>query len=322
MASPASDEALQSPHPTESKLSVAQQAEVRSPEFTEWFGDWQRGPDSPATSKIVDPASGEPQIFYHGTNREFDISAERGGGPQLSNFGLDHDYTGIYVAASAEFAKQYADPIGASWDESMSHLARVFGKTNYTEVLDVWNDMMLSCQADDGAVVISEGFSEPKEYPIGDFAGRLENGDVNFGSTVMFNGTTVCWLGEFLTEVGGSPPRREDELVAYTSLYPAVQLTLDKLALSGKELLIPARAMPRIIPVFVKAVEPLVIPVEDSGMQSMDMAFADGFRGLESDSTSKHDAVIANGEGTISGVNIAVLSPSQLREANVSDLAN
>jgi hypothetical protein len=182
--------------------------------------------------------------------------------------------------------------------------------------------MMLSCQADDGAVVISEGFSEPKEYPIRDFAARLEDGDINFGSTVKFNGVAISWLGEFLTEVGGSPPNREDELTPYESLYPGVQSILDKLALSGKELLIPARAKPRIIPVFVKAVEPLVMTVEDSNMQSMDIAFADGFKTLESEPDSKHDAVIANGEGTVSGVNIAVLSPRQLREAPVSDHTN
>lgn len=56
-----------------SKLTTAQWKQSRTPEFKNWFGDWQNDPEN--SSKVVDD-NGEPKIVYHGTVsnvEEFDM---------------------------------------------------------------------------------------------------------------------------------------------------------------------------------------------------------------------------------------------------------
>lgn len=57
------------PNGQPSKLTPAQHAQVRTPEFKAWFGDWENDPAS--ASKVVDE-NGEPLVVYHGTLAGFD----------------------------------------------------------------------------------------------------------------------------------------------------------------------------------------------------------------------------------------------------------
>jgi len=52
------------PNGRPSRLNARQYAQVRTPEFKAWFGDWENDPES--ASKVVDD-NGEPLVVYHGT---------------------------------------------------------------------------------------------------------------------------------------------------------------------------------------------------------------------------------------------------------------
>jgi hypothetical protein len=51
----------------ESFLSEYEQKLVKSPQFKQWFGDWENDPQN--SSKVV-YGDGEPMLLYHGTNSE------------------------------------------------------------------------------------------------------------------------------------------------------------------------------------------------------------------------------------------------------------
>ncbi len=46
------------------KLNYGQWVQVRTPNFKAWFGDWEDDPEN--ASKVVDSATGEPMVVYHG----------------------------------------------------------------------------------------------------------------------------------------------------------------------------------------------------------------------------------------------------------------
>jgi hypothetical protein len=56
---------LLSPNGKPSNLTPQQHAQVRTPEFKAWFGDWENDPAN--ASKVVDE-NGEPLVVYHGSN--------------------------------------------------------------------------------------------------------------------------------------------------------------------------------------------------------------------------------------------------------------
>jgi len=57
---------LLAPNGKPSNLNAMQYAQVRTPEFLNWFGDWINDPAN--ASKVVDE-NGEPMVVYHGTNK-------------------------------------------------------------------------------------------------------------------------------------------------------------------------------------------------------------------------------------------------------------
>lgn len=61
---------LIAPNGNKSNLTAEQYKLVRTPEFKEWFGDWENDPKN--ASKVVDE-NGEPLVVYHGTNSDFSI---------------------------------------------------------------------------------------------------------------------------------------------------------------------------------------------------------------------------------------------------------
>ena len=65
-----SKEKLLAPNGQPSNLNAMQHAQVRTPEFKKWFGDWENDPEN--ASKVVDE-NGEPLIVYHGTKGDFSV---------------------------------------------------------------------------------------------------------------------------------------------------------------------------------------------------------------------------------------------------------
>jgi hypothetical protein len=59
------------PNGKPSKLTEAQYNQVRTPEFKNWFGDWENDPAN--ASKVVDE-NGEPLVVYHGTSKDKDFN--------------------------------------------------------------------------------------------------------------------------------------------------------------------------------------------------------------------------------------------------------
>lgn len=56
---------MKAPNGRPTKLTEKQWLQVRTPEFKEWFGDWENDPEN--ASKVVDE-NGEPMVVYHGTS--------------------------------------------------------------------------------------------------------------------------------------------------------------------------------------------------------------------------------------------------------------
>ena len=64
------DKWLKAPNGNDTNLTEKQWLQVRTPQFKEWFGDWENNPEN--ASKVVDE-NGEPLVVYHGTGAEFDV---------------------------------------------------------------------------------------------------------------------------------------------------------------------------------------------------------------------------------------------------------
>ena len=68
LASKTESKPLLAPNGKPSNLNAMQHAQVRTPEFLNWFGDWINDPEN--ASKVVDE-NGEPLVVYHGSNAAF-----------------------------------------------------------------------------------------------------------------------------------------------------------------------------------------------------------------------------------------------------------
>ena len=58
------------------ELNYRQWVQVRTPAFKEWFGNWETDPKG--SSKTINPKTGEPQVFYHGTSSDFSVFRSSG----------------------------------------------------------------------------------------------------------------------------------------------------------------------------------------------------------------------------------------------------
>ena len=96
-----SKEKLLAPNGKPSNLNAMQHAQVRTPEFKKWFGDWENDPEN--ASKVVDE-NGEPLVVYHGTM-----------GKKFYTFDMDYGYssrTGPKGTVSFAQNKEFADVRG------------------------------------------------------------------------------------------------------------------------------------------------------------------------------------------------------------------
>jgi hypothetical protein len=96
---------MKAPNGKPTNLNERQWAQVRTPEFKNWFGDWENDPEN--ASKVVDE-NGEPMVVYHGTKSKFDqfeynrISWEA----RLAQQG-----PGFYMTDNKKAASEYGNPM-------------------------------------------------------------------------------------------------------------------------------------------------------------------------------------------------------------------
>ena len=93
---------LVAPNGKPSKLTPEQHAQVRTPEFKAWFGDWENDPEN--ASKVVDE-NGEPLVMYHGSP-SLDISEFNRGAAERESSGLKE--LGTYFSTNKTLAEEYA----------------------------------------------------------------------------------------------------------------------------------------------------------------------------------------------------------------------
>ena len=89
------------PNGKTSNLNAVQYDQVRTPEFKEWFGDWENNPEN--ASKVVDE-NGEPLVVYHGSQTPTFTKFKLQGADNL--FGKDD---GFYFTTSPVEASAYAN---------------------------------------------------------------------------------------------------------------------------------------------------------------------------------------------------------------------
>ena len=115
---------LFAPNGKPSKLNSMQHAQVRTPEFKKWFGDWENDPEN--ASKVVDE-NGEPLVVYHGTDNIRDIfkKGESGAlGP------------GIYTTQRKDHAKVYGSNVQSLYANTKNPLIiEDTGRLDITEAI-------------------------------------------------------------------------------------------------------------------------------------------------------------------------------------------
>ena len=87
---------LKAPNGKPSNLTEQQWIQVRTPEFKNWFGDWENDPKN--ASEVVDQ-NGEPKVVFHGTANQF--TEFKAGSGLLGQ--------GIYLTDNQQTAEMYAN---------------------------------------------------------------------------------------------------------------------------------------------------------------------------------------------------------------------
>ena len=95
---------LLAPNGKPSNLNAVQYAQVRTPEFKKWFGDWENDPKN--ASKVVDE-NGEPLVVYHVTGTDFNAFDNKFLGV---NTGAPSALEGFFFTDSSKVAAEYAKP--------------------------------------------------------------------------------------------------------------------------------------------------------------------------------------------------------------------
>ena len=90
---------LKAPNGKPTKLTEDQWATVRTPEFKNWFGDWEGDPAN--ASKVVDE-NGEPMVVYHGTGTTIEAFD-----PSFTGKGNDQYGSGFYFTTNQDEAVGY-----------------------------------------------------------------------------------------------------------------------------------------------------------------------------------------------------------------------
>lgn len=105
---------LKAPNGQPTNLSEDQWTTVRTPEFKNWFGDWENDPAN--ASKVVDD-NGEPMVVYHGSENKFDEFRINPGSKSKSRMQL---LFGSHFATDKSDASIYAGDDGKIYNTYLS----------------------------------------------------------------------------------------------------------------------------------------------------------------------------------------------------------
>ena len=113
------DKWLKAPNGKDTNLTERQWIQVRTPNFKEWFGDWENDPQN--ASKVVDK-NGEPMVVYHGS--------------RTAGFSKFSEFDG---------EKQSNAPYGSFWFSASEYVARLYSGTsklveNYVDLSEISED--------------------------------------------------------------------------------------------------------------------------------------------------------------------------------------
>ena len=93
---------MKAPNGRPTKLTEKQWLQVRTPEFKEWFGDWENDPTN--ASKVVDE-NGEPMVVYHGSRNRLTYFSKSFAG--RNNPDVDVSRLGFFFTDDVEEAKYH-----------------------------------------------------------------------------------------------------------------------------------------------------------------------------------------------------------------------
>jgi hypothetical protein len=108
------------PNGKPSNLNTQQYKQVRTPEFKNWFGDWENDPEN--ASKVIDE-NGEPLVVYHGTNNKFDsFDTKKIGERTLDASSSKYKEDGFFFTNSMDSADYYSRIGGLSGNVLSTYL--------------------------------------------------------------------------------------------------------------------------------------------------------------------------------------------------------
>jgi hypothetical protein len=125
------------------KLNYRQWVQVRTPQFKEWFGDWENDPDN--ASKVVDKETGEPRVVYHGMpydNPFYTFRKDMMG----TQTGAKSSQMGFFAAGKRETSENYAKIQYFEYSqEEKEALYDAYDKArnSYNSTVDAWAKVAL-----------------------------------------------------------------------------------------------------------------------------------------------------------------------------------
>lgn len=203
---------LLAPNGKPSNLTPKQYEQVRTPEFKNWFGDWENDPEN--ASRVVDE-NGEPRVVYHGTNETFDEFKKEKLGSK--NWMADSAQMGFFFAGSKKTSEAYTgmnsmDMAGVSFgqyddiinkyqpelDKVKKDINDVFGRINREEAEKQQAEMR---------AVLEKSRQELLDNGLSDEAISIAFNSI-LDSRVDYN--TISKLAETENENNGNTKRRQD----------------------------------------------------------------------------------------------------------------
>jgi hypothetical protein len=130
---------LKAPNGKATKLNPDQWATVRTNNFKNWFGDWEKDPAN--ASKVVD-ANGEPRVVFHGTNANFDEFSKDLLGSK--NWMADSAQMGFFFAGDKRTSEAYTGM------NTMDMAGVAFGA--YDDIINKYSDEIKKVKADISSV--------------------------------------------------------------------------------------------------------------------------------------------------------------------------
>ena len=104
---------LPTPNGQNSKLPLSAYLNVRTPQFKNWFGDWEKAYETGNyvnCSKMIDPDTKEPKIYFHGVRKyvpNFGQFSNMGQGVVRPYGAFEPTFPASYFAGEEDYAKFY-----------------------------------------------------------------------------------------------------------------------------------------------------------------------------------------------------------------------